>query len=1028
MKILKGFLAAAALLFTLAANAQQPQVFKNDDRFFKEGLELYERQLYGPAQLAFSRYLALKNTDMRSVDAQYYYAISGLHLFHPNAEMLVRDFVLEHPDHPKAPLANFELGNFYFNKKDYERAVDFYKDVPGDRLEYETLKEAEFKRAYSHFAIKQFNEALTLFNRNKQGNHRYTFASNYYAGYLNFRNGNYTEAKEDLRTAEKNDAYRLVVPSMLTEILYKEGNIDEVISYGEQTLSRKPLPQNADDIRTMVGEAYYLKSDFTRAAEFFGAAVGKNTRTTDKGILYKLAFSEFKAGKNEEAIAHLKLLASQKDSLGQNAAYHLGLAYLKAKNKQFAATAFDVARRQNFDMAVTENARFKYAQIQYEQGNSREVINALASFRKDFPQSRLHDDADDLLSEAYLNSNNYMEAIRHIEKLSAKSDRIRRTYQRVTYYQGVINFNDGKFPDAVEMFDKSLSNPYVDSLVYASHFWKGEAYSIGQKWNEATNSYAAVFRSPGAQRSTYYDRTRYGIGYAYYNDKEYRNAQTHFRAFVNNNSNQQRKPYYVDAQLRLADTYYVTKDYKEAINYYNQVIAQNSPDSDYALFQKSVILSFTGEREQAKQNLEQLVTRYPKSRFLDEARFQRAQIDFESGNYAPAIAGFSTLIDGKNTGRLTPLALQKRGLAYMNLKKNNEAVADFKQVIDQYPSHRVSASAIFSLQEGLIALNRGDEFDKYLERFKEINPGNNAIESIEFETAKNLYFTEKYPQAITRLEAYLKAHPNTKYAMDARYLLGDSYYRTGNKQKAVQWLKEVVTENRSEYVNRAIYRIAELEFEAKNYQEALKFYSRLSNQSTSKKELGNAWIGIVRSNFALGDYAATKQAANALINQGNASLNATNIALLYRAKATYAMGNQNEALKELATTLNSASDENGAEAQYLIAEILYKQGKHKEALDAAYKLNNTFANYEIWLGRSFLLIADIFIATNENFQARATLNSLIENAPQKEIVDQAKAKLAALDNPNKQTGNSGSQQQENNRRNNRNVTQPDTIR
>src|SRR5690606_4443261 len=97
------------------------------------------------------------------------------------------------------------------------------------------------------------------------------------------------------------------------------------------------------------------------------------------------------------------------------------------------------------------------------------------------------------------------------------------------------------------------------------------------------------------------------------------------------------------------------------------------------------------------------------------------------------------------------------------------------------------------------------------------------------------------------------------------------------------------------------------------------------------------------------------------------------------------------------TTLNTAKDENGAEAQSLIAEIQHKESQYKKSIETLYDLNTNFSIYEWWLGKSFSLIADNYVALDENFQARATLKSLIEKSPQKDIVDQAKNKLKAVE-------------------------------
>src|SRR6185312_15784026 len=121
-----------------------------------------------------------------------------------------------------------------------------------------------------------------------------------------------------------------------------------------------------------------------------------------------------------------------------------------------------------------------------------------------------------------------------------------------------------------------------------------------------------------------------------------------------------------------------------------------------------------------------------------------------------------------------------------------------------------------------------------------------------------------------------------------------------------------------------------------------------------------------------------------------------NKAYLYSGKAALEKQDYEKATDFFLNTLNSAKDENGAEAQYLIAEIQYKQQNYKQSLQTLYDLNDNFPSYESWLDKSFLMIADNFIALNETYQAKATLNSIIENSPNKETVTMAKQKLDGL--------------------------------
>ncbi|WP_238388128.1 tetratricopeptide repeat protein [Hymenobacter sediminis] len=989
----------------LAAQAQQTQVFTADERHYQEGLELFDRGKYGAAQQAFQRYLdqTQRRTGElapgRTTDAEYYYAVSGLYLFHPDSESRILAFATNNPAHPKAAQAYFELGKFYFDKKDYVKAIDYLQKVGPDNLSDDQRAEAEFKLGYAYFAQKEFDKAKLQFDRNKAGASEYRYASSYYAGYLAYRAGDYAGARKDLAVAEQNDAYKPVVPAVMSQIYYKEGDYEGLITYGTQALQQTPPPQSADEIQLLVGDAYYQKEDFKQAAEYFDKyAAGR--KNIDPKVQYKIGYANFKQGDFKGAIGSLKGVAARRDSLGQNAAYHLGLSYLKTNQKPLALNSFDAARKVTFDKVITENATLKYAQVNYELGNTQEVIAALRDFSKRFPRSKNQAAADDILSESFLNSSDYAQALNYLDNLDERSTKLNATYQRVAYLQAATLYNNNRYQDALPVLDKSLKYPQDEALRAAAQVLKGEIYSYGQQYQPAITAYTAAARTArtGSASETDFDqKARYGLGYAYYNTKQYDRARQQFQAWLQDPVAKPADPNYYDVTLRLGDTYYVAKQYQQALDQYNKVIQANAADKDYAYYQKSVTLGLMGRREEASSTLSTLLKTSPTSRYADDAVYQQAQLDFEAGSFQPAVEGFSRLITNRPNSPLIPQALQKRGVAYQNLEQHAKAAEDFKRVLSQYPRTKAAGSAIYSLQESLSAQGKTEEFDQYLAQFKQQNPDSKATESVEFEAAKSLYLAEKYAQAIPRLESYLQQYPNTTLAADGRYFLADAYLRTGRKADALPRLKAVVEEGKSEFVNRAVGRVADLEFENKNYSEAARYYSRLREVSQNKREVANAGIGLMKSYYEAGDLEGTRRVAQELQAQGGASLNATNLALLYLGKASYKAGSLEQAIGELTTAANTAKDESGAEAQYLIASALYQQKKYPEALDAAYKSNSDFANYDLWLGRAFLLIADVYKEQNEIFQARATLNSIIDNKfPVAEIVEGAKQRLAAL--------------------------------
>ncbi len=1015
MKLFPRLALAAALTAAApaAALAQQTQVFASDERFFQEGLELFDRQQYSAAQQAFRQYLEVEprragreepTARDRTADAEYYYAVSGLYLLHPDAEGLILAFVAAHPAHPRAAVAYYELAKFYFDQKNYPQAVAYFQKVAPASLSDAQRAESDFKLAYSYFEQKDYDPARLLFDRGKQVPGPYRYASAYYAGYLGYRAGAYAAARADLAVAEQNDDYKPVVPAIMTQIYYKEGDYDGLLAYATPRLRQDPLPQNADEIQLLVGDAYYQKQDYKEAAPYFDkyAAVHKNK--IEPALQYKIGFANYRMGDYKGAIAALRTVATRRDTLGQNAAYHLGLSYLQAGQKPQAVTAFEAARQTPLQKDVAENATLKLAQVQYELGNRPEVVAVLKDFRRKFPRSANQAVADDLLSDSFLASNDYAQAIDYLEGLDDRGPKLNATYQRVTYAQAATLYNGGQYDQALALLDKSLKYPSDDALRAAAQVLKGEIYSVGQRYPEAATAYAAAARTVrqggvSPDEVAFEQRARYGLGYAYYNTKQYAQARPQFQAYLaTDDASKTRDANYYDATLRLADLSYVAKSYPPALAGYDKVIQANAADKDYAYYQKGVTLGLLGRRAEADQTLAALLRTNPDSRYAEQAAFQQAQLAYEAGDYQAAVDGFTKLLAHRPTSALVPQALQRRGVAYANLQQPAAAVADFRRILTEFPRSEAASQAIYSLQESLTAQGKTEDFDAALATFKAQNPDSKATESVELEAAKSLYLAEKYPQAIQRLESYLKQYPANALGADARYYLADAYLKTGNKTEALPRLRAVLTENKSEFVNRALGRAADLDLETQNYPEAIQFYTQLRTASTNRREVANATLGLLKAEYESGDYEATRRVAEELRAQAGATASATNTALLYLGKASYRAGNLDQAATELAAAVAAApNDALGAEANYLLADAQLKQQKYDEALKTALRNNSDFGNYALWQGRAFLLVADVYAAQGDNFQARGTLNSIVDNKfPVPEIVAAARERLKTL--------------------------------
>ena len=979
---------------------------------FQRGMELLDKKKYGAARAEFETYLQQQPTGAYASEAEYYAAYSAVRLYNPDGEAKLDDFVGRYPSDPKALRANYELGNFYFRDEDYGKAIEAFEATDARNLTREDEATRDFKLAYAYFTRKKFKEAQPLFDNIKRSDNIYQSAASYYAGYIASQQGDYEQALEDLRRAEQEESYARVTPYLIASIFSKQGEYDRVIDYGEKMLARRQnegedAVANAAEIGLLVGDAYYEQGKFAQAEPYLADYVATQNPTQD--VLYRLAYTQYQTGKQQEALDNFKRVASSKDSLGQHASYYLGVLYVKQDNPEYAATAFETAANRPFSPEIQEQAAYQLGKVYLASGDYARTLQTLTKFRETYPNSRYQVEVNDLLSEAYLNSQNYAEAMQFIESLPNKTEQVRSAYQQVTFLAGTQAFNQSRYPQAVQLFKKSTEYPIDPTYVAAANFWAGEAFSIGKRYAQAIEAYQGVLDALRGERlegekAMYHTKAKYGLGYVYFNTKEYAKALTNFEEYLRQLTLRGRDKsdyFYDDALIRLADTYYVTKAYGKAVDAYDRAIRERNPDIAYAYYQKGVIQGIQGSYTEGIDNLEKVVRGYPDSPYRDDAMLQKAQLSFEQGNYNAAIAGFTQLIKSKPQSNLVPYALVRRALAYSNQQQYAAAGNDYKRILDNYSAHKTANSALLGLQEVSAKSGGGEEFSRYLAKYKAANPENENVASIEYETAKNLYFSQNYDAAIEQLNNFINNYPQHPNVDEARYYIGESYYRAERNEQALEVFYQVEANGKYPRMSRVVERIAELEQSAGNLANAITYFQKLTNLASNKKEQYAAWSGLMTSYYTLAQNNRTvldsvNKYAELIIERGNVSANAVNQALLYQGKAAYEQGNTEQARQLFTRTVEAAKDENGAEAQYLLARILYDEGKHNESIEALYELNKNFSIYEDWLGQSFLLVADNYIALDEDFQAEATLNSVIENSPVKEVVDEAKRRLQTL--------------------------------
>lgn len=900
-------------------------------------------------------------------------ACASARLLTNDAEKKLLGYIDDYGFASGANLARFELGVLFYQQKKYPDAAIIFSEVEFSSLEKNLRHTGLFYWGYSLFSQKKLSEARVQFDQLKLTDGEFAPAASYYSGFASFTEGNFETALQDFRRIQQQDSYANVVPYLIANCLHRLEKNDELIDY-VTTLEKSEEIQYADEIQLLVAEATYSKGQYPRAVEGY-TQYFKSRRSADRGVLFRAGAAHFQVSKFNEAAGYFKQIASDKDTTGVYAAYQLGLSYLKTGQKPFALSAFQTCIRSSFasETLLTES-KYQEAKLLYDLARPDEAIDRMESFVRLYPSNPYSIELGELLSGAYVNANHYHKAIDHIESLSVRTPATDRAYQKATLFFGFEFYNKNDLEQALEYFKKSMDFPLDESLLFEASVWSGEALAAQAKWEQAYPLYEKVVSATARALPEQVLRARYGLGYARYNAQDYERALINFREFLAKAPKTDSRV--SDAQVRLGDCYYVSKSYQLAYDQYRKAADSGRGGADYALMQSGVMLGILHKNLDGIQVLKEMLTRYPQSVYWDEGLFHKAQLEFEESKYQEAAEGYSQLITRKPASRFAPYAYVRRAAAQFNLKEYGKSATDYIKVLQEYPESPAAQDILLPLQEALNLAGRGDEFTGLLAQLKSKNPGAAGLETVEFESARNLYLNQEYARAITTLNSYIQSYPESPKLTEAKFLRAESWYRQKNFSNALSGYYEISSDDKFSNASRVQSRIAELESKGSNWDKAVEAFRNLIRVSVSPKDTYTAWAGLMDGYYLLGNYDSAMLYSDKILSESGSSSLLQHRASLMTGRIYQAQGDFEKAKDGYIMTINEAQDEYGAQAKYHLAEIHFQQKNYKQCYETVLSLNRDYAPHAEWVGRGFLLLAESFVATGEIFQAKATLQSL----------------------------------------------------
>jgi tetratricopeptide (TPR) repeat protein len=1001
MKICRGIYTVCLIILIISVSslyAQQPRSFEILNSGYFKALELFEKQKYSAAQNHFQKVaeeFTISQTELKT-NAEYYSALCAIELFNEDAEYLMLKFIGEHPESLRAKKAVFELAKYYYKNKKYRDAILFFEQVDRFQLSDEELAEFYFKSGYSYFIRNQLENANLAFYEIKDINTEYTPPAIYFYGHIAYISNNYETALENFNRLREDETFSAIVPYYIVQILYLQGKYDEIIGYAPPLLE-DAIPNRAPEIAKFIGDAWFQKKQYEKAIPYL-TNYAENAKTLTREDRYQLAYSYYQTGNFEKSVSLFERVAGRNDVLSQNAYYLLADCYIRLDQKNKALLAFSSASKMDFDESIKEDALFNFAKITYELSYSpfNEAIKAFNQYIEIYPFSDRIDDVYDFLVMAYMNTRNYKEAFTSLEKIQEKNDRIKEAYQRVAFFRGLELFNNLEYQAAIGFFEKSLQySEFNPSFEARSLYWSGEVYYRLKEYDEAIEHYNRFLLSPGAFEQEEYKIAHYNLGYAFFNKSEYSEALTWFRRFESF-VKQSRSRLLGDVYNRIADCYFIATDYRKAIEYYQYAIDIGIADTDYPLFQKAFTLGLLNKHPEKIDILTKLMDEFPGSAYIDDALFEQGKSYVYIEAPQKAIQKYQTLLDKFPNSSYCGKTLVQIGLVYYNEDQNEEAIKYFKKVVEEFPGTPEAGNAITGLKNVYVDIDDVDTYFTYVRNLKEaINISISEQDSLTYISGENLYMSGNCEKAVDALGKYIERFGQGNFLLNAHFYKAECELSLGNSEVALSSYNYVISKPKNAFTEQSALAAAQINFQLNNYSKALEYYSLLEDVAEMKNNIIIARAGQMRCSFFMENYVSTVEAAKKVLVSDKVSEELSREAWFKMAKSWYALENLEKASENFRKLTTEIKSVEGTEAKYRVAEIYYNQEQYELAEKEIYEFIDMNTPHQYWMAKILILLADVNVAKNDLFQAKHTLQSLIDiyTIPDDGIIEEAQKKL-----------------------------------
>lgn len=651
---------------------------------------------------------------------------------------------------------------------------------------------------------------------------------NYRISYIAYLAGEYPRATSILNTLEDSDSFYQASFITLGHIALETGDkqaartafvkamkldydstmkADALYNYAKVLYELDSVPEALNVLEKYINQKYPARTLENKKPE----------SPEELSIEILLGTSNFHAGVS--LIESLKSRDRQTNMTYQKATYFRGLEFYNERAFENSISMFMRAEKFPFDLEMAALATYWKAEAMYEVRKYKEAVENFTQFLS-LPAARntdVYSFAHYALAYAAYRNNSFGIAsdyfIRFLNREgNSLADEVRydviarlgdsylslRNYHRANQYydelidnqafnqdyalfqkgiiQGLQGNNDTKLITLASVVEKFPKSNYADDVAFEIPY----THFIMENYESAIQGLQSMIqRYP---RSSYVPRALLTIGLVQYNKGDADAAMSSFQKVIEQYATSNE----ASQALRFIENIYL--DRGDASGYIQYATSTNirklSPsEQDDFIFQTALSLFTKGQYQAAVEAVNAYFDTFPKVKQEKYARYIRGVSLYHTGHPQEALHDLNIILNDW-TSKYTENTLLTAAALYMDLEQYNEAIVHLKKIELTTENKKNYSYAVTNLMRCYLEIGDLDQVAKYVQMIK------NADQSSEEDLAKaHLY----------NAQALLKAE---------------------NKAAAIKELNLATLRSNSEVAAEAKYRLAQLQYESKQYDQA----------------------------------------------------------------------------------------------------------------------------------------------------------------------------------------------------------------